>query len=92
MCDKHPHFEYVKDFKGLIKHPISHHYAHFCAAYFEARFEGEVLGFIFDGTGYGDDGRIWGGEILRGDLEKYERIGHFESFKLINSDVKNIVI
>ncbi|EFQ4878303.1 carbamoyltransferase HypF [Campylobacter upsaliensis] len=90
LCDKHPHFEYVKDFKGLIKHPISHHYAHFCAAYFEGAFKKRTLGFIFDGTGYGDDGRIWGGEILRGDLKSYERVGHFESFKLINSDVKNI--
>ncbi|WP_270979639.1 carbamoyltransferase HypF [Campylobacter helveticus] len=90
LCDKHPHFDYAKDFKKLIYYPISHHYAHFCAAYFEAGFKDEVLGFIFDGTGYGDDGRIWGGEILRGNLEKYERIGHFEYFKLINSDIKNI--
>ncbi|MBS4234771.1 carbamoyltransferase HypF [Campylobacter vulpis] len=90
LCDKHPHFDYVKDFKKCVLYPISHHYAHFCAAYFEAGFKGEILGFIFDGTGYGDDGRIWGGEILKGDLEKYERIGHFESFKLINGDVKNI--
>ncbi|MBS4330685.1 carbamoyltransferase HypF [Campylobacter vulpis] len=90
LCDKHPHFDYVKDFKKCVLYPISHHYAHFCAAYFEAGFKGEILGFIFDGTGYGNDGRIWGGEILKGDLEKYERIGHFESFKLINGDVKNI--
>ncbi|HEF9731411.1 TPA: carbamoyltransferase HypF [Campylobacter coli] len=92
LCDKHPHFSYAKEFEERIK--ISHHYAHFCAAYFEyeenfAKDE-KALGFIFDGTGYGDDGKIWGGEIFIGNLKQYERIAHFENFTLINSDIKNI--
>ncbi|EOG1062619.1 carbamoyltransferase HypF [Campylobacter coli] len=92
LCDKHPHFSYAKEFEERIK--ISHHYAHFCALYFEyeenfAKDE-KALGFIFDGTGYGDDGKIWGGEIFIGNLKQYERIAHFENFTLINSDIKNI--
>lgn len=90
LCDKHPHFSYVKQFKAYKTYKISHHYAHFCAALFESGVDEKVLGFIFDGTGYGDDGTIWGGEIFLGDLKEYERIGHFENFKLINSDIKNL--
>lgn len=94
LCDKHPHFNYVKNFKDYKNYKISHHYAHFCATYFEHKKEfnknEKVLGFIFDGTGYGDDERIWGGEIFLGNLKEYERIGHFESFKLINSDISNL--
>ncbi|MBM0636921.1 carbamoyltransferase HypF [Campylobacter sp. VicNov18] len=92
LCDKHPHFAYTKQFK--ITQKIAHHYAHFCAAYFEYEkhfMQNEkVLGFIADGTGYGEDGKIWGGEVLIGNLKEYERIAHFENFTLINSDIKNI--
>lgn len=67
--------------KGL---KFSHHYAHFCAAYFEyeenfAKDE-KALAFICDGTGYGEDGKIWGGEVFVGNLKEYERIAHFEKF------------
>ncbi|HEA8163653.1 TPA: carbamoyltransferase HypF [Campylobacter coli] len=92
LCDKHPNFSYTKEFYNTYK--IQHHYAHFCALYFEYEKEfkkdEKALGFIFDGTGYGDDGKIWGGEIFIGNLKQYERITHFENFTLINSDIKNI--
>ncbi|KAA6225445.1 MULTISPECIES: carbamoyltransferase HypF [unclassified Campylobacter] len=88
LADKHPNFHYTKDFKNAVK--ISHHYAHFCATYFEFKLCNKALGFIFDGTGYGDDKQIWGGEIFYGDIKEYERITHFEYFKLINSDIKKI--
>lgn len=92
LCDKHPNFSYAKEFEDRVK--ISHHYAHFCSAYFEYEKEflkdEKALGFIFDGTGYGEDGRIWGGEVFIGNLKTYERIAHFENFTLINSDIKNI--
>ncbi|ELB8827235.1 carbamoyltransferase HypF [Campylobacter coli] len=92
LCDKHPNFSYTKEFYNTYK--IQHHYAHFCALYFEYEKEfkkdEKALGFIFDGTGYGDDGKIWGGEIFIGNLKQYERIAHFENFTLINSDIKNI--
>ncbi|MFK0305162.1 carbamoyltransferase HypF [Campylobacter coli] len=92
LCDKHPNFSYTKEFYNTYK--IQHHYAHFCALYFEYEKEfkkdEKALGFIFDGTGYGDDGKIWCGEIFIGNLKQYERIAHFENFTLINSDIKNI--
>ncbi|WP_348518153.1 carbamoyltransferase HypF [Campylobacter sp. CCS1377] len=92
LCDKHPNFSYAKEFQNTYK--IQHHYAHFCAVYFEYEKEfikdEKALGFIFDGTGYGDDKSIWGGEIFKANLKEYERIAHFKSFKLINSDIKNI--
>ncbi|ENS0235545.1 carbamoyltransferase HypF [Campylobacter coli] len=92
LCDKHPNFSYTKEFYNTYK--IQHHYAHFCALYFEYEKEfkkdEKALGFMFDGTGYGDDGKIWGGEIFIGNLKQYERIAHFENFTLINSDIKNI--
>lgn len=92
LCDKHPNFSYTKEFYNTYK--IQHHYAHFCALYFEYEKEfkkdEKALGFIFDGTGYGDDGKIWGSEIFIGNLKQYERIAHFENFTLINSDIKNI--
>ncbi|EAH5265169.1 carbamoyltransferase HypF, partial [Campylobacter coli] len=84
LCDKHPNFSYTKEFYNTYK--IQHHYAHFCALYFEYEKEfkkdEKALGFIFDGTGYGDDGKIWGGEIFIGNLKQYERIAHFENFTL----------
>lgn len=85
--DKHPHFNYAK-FKPNVK--IQHHYAHICAVLFEHKIDGEVLAFAFDGTGYGDDGKIWGGEVFKASLASYERIGHFSEFKLINADINNI--
>lgn len=92
LCDKHPHFSYAKEFKNKIK--IPHHYAHFCAAYFEYEKEfskdEKALAFICDGTGYGEDGKIWGGEVFIGNLKNYKRMTHFENFTLINSDIKNI--
>ncbi|MDO4673939.1 carbamoyltransferase HypF [Campylobacter sp.] len=92
LCDAHPHFHAAKAFEGPLK--IQHHYAHFCAAYFEFKEhfdpDEKALGFIFDGTGYGEDGSVWGGELLWANLKAYERVGHFARFKLINADVKNV--
>ncbi|WP_291951037.1 carbamoyltransferase HypF [Campylobacter sp.] len=92
LCDKHPHFSYIKDFKNYKKYFIQHHYAHLCACLFEHKiYDEDVIAFIFDGTGYGDDGNIWGGEIFKANLKSYERLIHFKTFKLINSDIKNIL-
>lgn len=85
--DKHPHFRYG-ELKPSVQ--VQHHYAHLCATLFEHNIHSEVLAFAFDGTGYGDDGKIWGGEIFKADLAKYERVGHFSEFKLINADINNV--
>ena len=64
---------------------VQHHWAH-CASLFSenGREEGVVL--ALDGTGYGDDGNAWGGEVLYADLEKYERIAHLQYIPLLGSE------
>ena len=88
VFDKHPDYEstvFAKEYaerSGATLLKVQHHYAHFLSCYFENRLQGEALGIIFDGTGYGDDGTIWGGEIFAGDLHSYTRCGHIKPFPL----------
>ncbi|MBU8870167.1 MAG: carbamoyltransferase HypF [Gemmatimonadales bacterium] len=61
---------------------VQHHHAHLVAVLAERGIPGPAIGLILDGTGYGSDGLIWGGEILAGDANGFERLGHFEPFPL----------
>jgi hydrogenase maturation protein HypF len=65
---------------------IQHHYAHILSAMFEYRLDEKVLGIAWDGTGYGEDGTIWGGEFLLCDTHGFERVAHFEPFCLLGGD------
>jgi hydrogenase maturation protein HypF len=78
--DLHPDYlstRYALEQKGLRSIGIQHHFAHMVGCMAEHGLDEKVIGLSLDGTGYGLDGRIWGGEILVGDLSSFERRGHF---------------
>lgn len=93
VCDKHPEYETSKWAKRLkARKPsidlleVQHHYAHILAVKTEHNLTGKVLGFAFDGTGYGDDGTIWGGEIMIANDHTYERKYSLQPFRLLGSE------
>lgn len=93
VCDKHPNYESTKYAKELVAQnqdielvQVQHHYAHILATMGVNSITSKVLGVSFDGTGYGDDGNLWGGEFFVCDLEGYERVGHFKYFKLLGGE------
>jgi hydrogenase maturation protein HypF len=57
---------------------VQHHHAHIASCMSENHLEGSVIGFALDGTGYGTDGNIWGGEVLIAGYAGFERAAHFE--------------
>jgi hydrogenase maturation protein HypF len=63
---------------GLSLVPVQHHHAHIVSCLVDNRVEGPVIGVAFDGTGYGTDGAIWGGEFLLADYQDFTRVGHLE--------------
>ena len=67
--------------RGLSLVPVQHHHAHIVSCLIDNkdnRVEGPVIGVAFDGTGYGSDGKIWGGEFLIADYQNFKRVGHLE--------------
>lgn len=79
VCDYHP--EYLSTKWALQQElpvtRVQHHHAHILSVMGENNLEGPVCGFAFDGTGYGLDGAIWGGEVLLANLHAYERFVNF---------------
>ncbi len=90
VCDKHPEYMTTKWVKALHADveiiEVQHHYAHLLAGMAEFHLDEQVLGFAFDGTGYGDDGSIWGGEVMLADDQQFERIFSLAPFRLLGGD------
>jgi hydrogenase maturation protein HypF len=65
---------------------VQHHHAHLAACLMENGVQGPALGVTWDGTGYGTDGTVWGGEFLLGDAASFERVGCLRSFRLAGGE------
>ncbi len=84
VCDQHPDYlstQYAKS-AGIKVAQIQHHYAHICSCMAENQLEGPVLGVAWDGTGYGPDQTVWGGEFLLADNHSFERVAFLRPFRL----------
>jgi len=79
--DLHPEYlstKYALSLAGIPKLGVQHHHAHVVSAMAENGLDGEVIGVALDGTGFGNDGTIWGGEFLRADLREFKRAAHLK--------------
>ncbi|CAB1128587.1 Carbamoyltransferase HypF2 [Candidatus Hydrogenisulfobacillus filiaventi] len=82
--DLHPGYlstRYAQE-TGVPALAVQHHHAHIASVLAEAGHRGPVVGVAADGTGYGDDGTLWGGEILLATLRGYQRVGHLAPLSL----------
>ena len=88
-CDMHPDYLSTKHaaHTRLPLHRVQHHFAHVLAGMADNELENPVLGVSWDGTGYGTDGSIWGGEFLLTDEESFRRVAHFRQFRLPGGDI-----
>jgi hydrogenase maturation protein HypF len=93
VADRHPAYRssawaerHATD--DVTVHLVQHHHAHLAAAMAENGYDGKerVIGFAFDGTGYGDDGAAWGGEVMLVDYDDYERVAHLRYTPLPGGD------
>ncbi|MCA9392984.1 MAG: carbamoyltransferase HypF [Candidatus Omnitrophica bacterium] len=83
-CDKHPDYLTTRlaHTMSADPEPVQHHHAHIAACMAENKISGRVLGICWDGTGWGDDGTVWGGEFMTCDETGYHRVYHLRTFPL----------
>ncbi|HCK98894.1 MAG TPA: carbamoyltransferase HypF [Candidatus Marinimicrobia bacterium] len=90
--DLHPDYlstKYAEDYpdinsnnQNIHKVGVQHHHAHAVSCMVENGINQPVLAIVLDGTGYGTDGTIWGGELLLAEFDRFERLGHFQTTRL----------
>ena len=91
-CDMHPDYlstayaEERAEREGIPLLRVQHHHAHMAACMADNSLEGGCLGLVWDGTGYGSDGAIWGGELLAGGYEGFRRVGSVRPVPLAGGD------
>jgi hydrogenase maturation protein HypF len=79
--DLHPGYRstsYARMLDGVRHVPVQHHHAHIASCLADNGIDARVIGVSWDGTGYGSDGHVWGGEFLLADLDGFERAGSFQ--------------
>jgi len=93
VVDLHPEYEATKFGKKWAKEnnspliEVQHHHAHIAACLLDNAVDEKVIGVAWDGTGYGADRKIWGGEFLIADLENFERKAHLQYVPLPGGDM-----
>lgn len=87
-CDLHPGYNTTAaaEEMGMPLLKVQHHYAHILSCMAENDWNQPVIGVSFDGTGYGTDGTIWGGEFLMADYDGYTRMGSVKPFLQVGGD------
>ena len=93
-CDLHPDYmtsQYAEVISQKLEVPLiksQHHHAHIASVLAENKItDEEVIGIALDGAGYGEDGNIWGGEILKASYLSYNRLGHLEYLPMPGGDL-----
>lgn len=96
-CDMHPEYLSTKFAESLVENKLNgsgiqiikvqHHHAHIVSCMAEKGLSEKLIGVSFDGTGYGTDGNIWGGEFLICDTKIFERFAHFDYVKMPGGDI-----
>ena len=87
--DLHPDYQstaFAQKLQGKMLVGVQHHHAHLASCLAENCFEGEAIGVVFDGAGYGEDGHVWGGEFLLGDCRDFRRAGHLAYLPMPGGD------
>ncbi|MBR1764883.1 MAG: carbamoyltransferase HypF [Ruminococcus sp.] len=93
VCDMHPKYNTVRAAEELAEElglpliKVQHHYAHILSCMAENGSSGPVIGVSMDGTGYGTDGTIWGGELMLCDTRGFERVGSIRPFIQTGGDL-----